>query len=387
MRYSIFFLLLFHLVQAIPPNIPSYSSSNRRAPQRRAPTYQKKEQQQNNKYDELSRRTRPNNNNDSDLSRINNSDNNNLDSDVERERNLNPMNNNNMNNITTRREKKMNDHDNGDESFRPSSLKQRDREKDKGRKKVVELYTANLWSRLAVGLCASTLSFALMSMLLGMITSKAPKIITLSFAIASLIASFLPGDFGEFSRALGVTGIVTLRRAKTISYIAAVLIHAQAAVNLRKRKNYPPADNPWSYKQLADDEVAFNMYTTLLATLLMGAVLGNIGAGYIPFFPSWIGSMIVASFMVLLATKRDARGDMLRFIGNSAVNGISNVKDVATEVELISRASKLTGKTFAFVGVMDKKYKVSDHIKSIIAIMSNQAQGMANRVKEDIEEK
>ena len=97
--------------------------------------------------------------------------------------------------------------------------------------------------------------------------------------------------------------------------------------------------------------------------------------------------MIVASFMVLLATKRDARGDMLRFIGNSAVNGISNVKDVATEVELISRASKLTGKTFAFVGVMDKKYKVSDHIKSIIAIMSNQAQGMANRVKEDIEEK
>ena len=376
MKCCILLLLLLHVAQAIPPNLPSYSSSNRRTPQRRAGAYQKKEQQQNNKHDELPKRTRPNDNNDNNDKNDKNDNNNNL-------LNNNNPNNNNRNNNMERERIPYND------KSPSSSIKERDRDnfRDRKNKNVVELYTANLWSRFAVGLCASILSFGLMSMLLGMVTSKAPKLITLSFAVASLIATFLPGDFGEFSRALGVTGIVTLRRAKTMSYIGAVLIHAQAAINLRKRKNYPPSDNPWNYKQLADDDVGFNMYTTLLATLLIGAVIGNIGAGYIPFFPSWIGSMIVASSLVLIATKRDSRGDMLRFMGNSVVNGISNVKDVATEVELISRASKLTGKTFVFLGVMDKKYQISDRIKTIVSVLSNQAQGMANRVQKDIEEK
>ena len=251
------------------------------------------------------------------------------------------------------------------------------------RNSIIDLYTSNVLSKVAVAICAAISSYLIIGFLTGMIISKSPKFVTVPFALASLLSTFFPGDFGEFSRALGVLVIVILRRAKPITHINAVIKQLQAAIALGKRKQYPPSDNPWSYKQISDKDPAFNMYTTLLALLLIGSLTGNALAKPIPLFPPWIGSLILGSTMVYLGTFRDARGDLLRFVGSSSVNTIYTLKNIAGEVQLLPRATKITGRSFVFVSAFDKKYKISASTKKLFDVVLNKTMSQVERVQKD----
>ena len=91
---------------------------------------------------------------------------------------------------------------------------------------------------------------------------------------------------------------------------------------LGKRQPFPPTDNPWKYAPMPsststtntnyEDNLQFNMMTSVLAMILSGAIVGWLITSYIPLLPNWIGTLCGSITIGYSTTLLNSRGDMLR---------------------------------------------------------------------------
>lgn len=182
---------------------------------------------------------------------------------------------------------------------------------------------------------------------------------------------FMPGNFGDFSRSLGVFTILLLQSFTIHTFLPKLIRQINAALLLSSRKNFPPgATNPWRYNpaKLADEDdlngeevheiIRFSMTNTLLTIAVVGAIIGSWIAKPIPLFPSWLGAILSGVFLSYFSTLSDARGDLLRFIGYSTFHVISEVVSIANDVSLLSRVRSNLSKLFFFFQGIDDQFQV-----------------------------
>ena len=114
------------------------------------------------------------------------------------------------------------------------------------------------------------------------------------------------------------------------------LVYITAAMNLAKRRSYPPSENMWNYRPAENDlePIEFNMYYSIAAAIFAGSSVGSRIVKPIPLFPGWIGAMIGAGLCGYFCTFRDSRGDLIRYLGNSLVIFLRTVSAAADEVNL-----------------------------------------------------
>jgi hypothetical protein len=121
------------------------------------------------------------------------------------------------------------------------------------------------------------------------------------------------------------------------------------------------------------------MYTTLIAVTLVSASIGSSLAKPIPLFPNWIGALLAGGFCGYSATLRDGRGDLLRFMGNSAVSVCGVFYETAGEVDLWSKLNKVSGKSLAYFSKMDQQYKFIEKAKFLLSMLTSRVVSASNR--------
>lgn len=87
----------------------------------------------------------------------------------------------------------------------------------------------------------------------------------------------------------------------------------------------------------------------------------------IPLVPSWMFGLLGGGAAGYLSTMKDARGDLVRFSGNSMLLLLERVRELSEEVHLGEKFSHLSMQTTQFLNRVDAKYKVVDKTKTALA--------------------
>ena len=247
---------------------------------------------------------------------------------------------------------------------------------------IVDEYTQTAAAKILVALFAGLFTSIITSLISLMLTSKVSIfLVCLTSATFSILTFSKSSDYGILAKTLGVITLILLRRVKTANFFSNFIKFLTASMNLSTRKNYPPTDNPWSYKEVPGDPnyIPFNMYSTILSVMLISSYIGSNAVRPIPLFPNWIGALISAVFSGYACTFRDSRGDLLRYIGNSIVNCFNTFMQTSNEVNLWPKVNKVTGKSMAYFIKIDSKYKIIEKIKFLLAFIISKISSMSNR--------
>lgn len=231
-------------------------------------------------------------------------------------------------------------------------------------------------------------SFILLSLLSQMILSFVPGWMTILLSIIMAISVFTPSDLGTFSKSLGVLSIELLRNSNIVVFISDINRYLSAAIGLKERKPYPPGDNPWKYSPPANapNALQYNQYRTMAASILAGAYTGWTITKPIPLVPSWIIGLGVGVASGYIATLKDARGDMVRFMGNSVMQGLDELRALSEEVRLGDKFSRVSAQTTAFLNRIDSKYHLMSKAKAAVGTAVSFFRLAMNRVQSDIEQ-
>lgn len=230
----------------------------------------------------------------------------------------------------------------------------------------VPMYTRKMHHKAAVAMVAFMSATILSMVLVKLLLSKTIMFLSLVFATGCLFSCYTRGDFGQFSKALGVATILFLKKLRPRQFFVVAFRQFLAAVMFSARKPFPPVENPWRCKDVLDaSEVAFSMVNCLLAVLFMGMILGfNLG-NLIPFFPSWVGGLLCSIVLSYMSTTRSPKGDLLRYVGHSANVLVSDVFTCAEDVYLKEKSSIFLNHTFSFVNHLDKRFGVLGKVQAL----------------------
>jgi len=252
---------------------------------------------------------------------------------------------------------------------------------------IVKAYMTSPLSKAIVAISAAISCSLISSLVTNMIFGKSPMFVPLVGFVCCGIGCFLPGTFGDLSRALGVFLILLLRRASLGAFFMQLVRQMQSAVSLSVRKPFPPGENPWRYKPSpGTTEPNFNMTFTLLAVILAGASLGWSVTKPIPLFPSWLGAIGTAGVCGYFATLRDGRGDFFRFIGWSLSEGLSELSVAAREVGLTDKGGVVFANALAYGSKLDGKYKIIEKCSSVFGLFLGAVSSTVAKVRSDMEE-
>ena len=131
-------------------------------------------------------------------------------------------------------------------------------------------------AKILVALFAGLFTSIITSLISLMLTSKVSIfLVCLTSATFSILTFSKSSDYGILAKTLGVITLILLRRVKTANFFSNFIKFLTASMNLSTRKNYPPTDNPWSYKEVPGDPnyIPFNMYSTILSVMLIQSIL------------------------------------------------------------------------------------------------------------------
>lgn len=193
------------------------------------------------------------------------------------------------------------------------------------------------------------------------------------------ICVFIQGDYGDFSRSLGVFAILLSKQTNIFSYVPKLVGQLMSSLSLAPRKPFPPSESPWSYKAVEDGDVEFSMFHAILALVVFGGFVGMSLSKPIPLFPSWLGFILGSSAIGYSGTFSDSRGDLLRFIAYTILSILSVILTVADDVELKSKLSTILGKLLFFLNGVDKQFHVMKNVKYILGKLIVQATAMLYR--------
>ena len=237
----------------------------------------------------------------------------------------NPSSNRNSN--SGRRNRRDNKNDPDFEQDRSSS-------KSKPENEIIVKYTKSILSSILVAFSASLFLFLFSNLVVSFTIAKVPIYVTLSIALVAFIATFIPNEIGNFSRASGVFLILVLQEQKLHLFLMKLLQYLLALIMMTKRKGFPDLGDPWKYKPsrtsspaagnidsdtIDDDRILpsqaihnYSMVKILIVSSILGSIIGGKIAKPIPLFPNWIGAIIGAGFTAYTTTFPDSLGDLLR---------------------------------------------------------------------------
>lgn len=253
---------------------------------------------------------------------------------------------------------------------------------------LVPSYTSSVQSSLLVTLTSFISSSILLSLICKMITSNTPPtsfLVVVSTACA--VSCYLPGDFGDFSRALGVLLLLVAQRGNFAAVWLQFVAKAASALNMRRRTPFPQSENPWRYTYDAADPVSvdFSMTRAMMGVSVIGVLLGWSVAKQIPLLPGWIGALGGGGVFAYYSTVRDSRGDLLRFVGNTAVSSLKDVQAAGEDVQLGRKAGKLWSRASAVVASLDRKYRIFGSLRVGISYCTSFLVDTVSKLRREME--
>lgn len=250
---------------------------------------------------------------------------------------------------------------------------------------ITERYN-NFPALVLVAISTSISAYFLLSLLCQMVFSFIPVWVTLITSFAMSLSVFLKSDLSTFSKALGVVLLELIRKSKVHVFISDLNRYISAAIYLKDRKPYPPCENPWKYAPLDEDAVPYNQYRAMAAAIFSGAFAGWSVTKPIPLVPSWLVGLGTGISSGYLCTLRDGRGDLARFLANSLLVTLEEIRYVAEDAKLGLKFSRVSSQTTEFLTRMDSQYHVVEKAKTVFGAAISFFQMAMNRVKSDIEE-
>lgn len=223
--------------------------------------------------------------------------------------------------------------------------------------------------------------FAILSVLCKMVLSFVPTWMTLLLSLIMAISVFTPSHLGAFSKALGVVCIELIRNGKPVHFISDMNRYISAALNLKDRKPYPPGDNPWKYEPDPEDRRAleYSQYQAMGASIAIGAITGWSATKPIPLVPSWIVGLGLGLSSGYMSTLKDSRGDLVRFMGNTVVLTVEEIRGLSEDVKLGLKFSRVSSQTTMFLNRLDAKYKIVSKCKVLLTSVMGFANMAMNR--------
>lgn len=190
---------------------------------------------------------------------------------------------------------------------------------------------------------------------------------------------FTKGDYGDFSRSLGVFTILLSKQTNILGYLPKVVGQLLSSLSLAPRKPFPPSESPWAYKAMEDGDVEFSMLYAILTLVVFGGFVGMTLSKPIPLFPSWLGFILGSSAIGYSGTFADSRGDLLRFIAYTILSVLTVLLTVADDVELKSKLSTILGRLLFFLNGIDRQFQIMKNVKIILGKLIVQATAMMYR--------
>lgn len=181
---------------------------------------------------------------------------------------------------------------------------------------AVRSYTKTIPSTILVAVSSAIFVFAMSSVGLNVFLAFAPHYLTITLSVAAFLATFIPGEAGSFSRASGVFLILLLSRSNLHVFVGRLFRQLLAACMISRRVGFPSYEDPWRYRPRSPDDLQFSMTSALVASALLGSVVGWSIGRCIPFFPTWIGTLGGSGFSAYICTVVNARGDLVRCARN-----------------------------------------------------------------------
>lgn len=126
-----------------------------------------------------------------------------------------------------------------------------------GQTAIVKKYVRTVPSTILVAIFSSIFIYITSNLLLHFIISKAPAYIIFGLAILGLLATFIPGEVGNFSRSSGVFLLLLIQRSTIHIFLPQLIKQLLAACMLTRRKAFPSTEDPWKYKPRKEGDIEF----------------------------------------------------------------------------------------------------------------------------------
>jgi hypothetical protein len=107
-----------------------------------------------------------------------------------------------------------------------------------------------------------------------------------------------------------------------------------------------------------EEEIVYSMFNSMIALFFSGLFLGWNAVKPIPLFPSWLGGLLGAAFIIYLSTFSDSNGDFIRFLAYTVTSTCGSLLNIADEVELRDKTGVILGQTLFFLHGIDKKFQI-----------------------------
>ncbi|CAM9457811.1 unnamed protein product [Chrysoparadoxa australica] len=252
---------------------------------------------------------------------------------------------------------------------------------------LVVTYRENLKGKLVVtaGSCA-------VGSALGAIISKSTVKCTPAMALAGLVVglvmSFLRGAFGDLFRASGLALMLSLPRSRSLARSYPLFPYIKRSLGMGQRMEFPPnAPNPWSYKQVYQDDPEFGMLKVLLAQAFIGLFIGYIIAQIpVVFLPTFLVALVSGGFFAYIATLKTPQGDLSRVFGMRTVAYLGLIKALDKDVMVSRKFLEVCSICVSTALFWDRKFKIKEKLFAGLGAAYNQLMIAVNRARGDMGE-
>mmetsp|Transcript_16204 Transcript_16204/g.49513 ORF Transcript_16204/g.49513 Transcript_16204/m.49513 type:complete len:405 (-) Transcript_16204:155-1369(-) len=185
----------------------------------------------------------------------------------------------------------------------------------------------------------------------------------LGLACGLFALTFAKGDFGEFSRRLGLALAYTAEKYWAARGAFPVHPHVLALLRLKPRRPFP-----------GELKGEYNKIQSLLVLVLLGGFLA--GKVQIPLCPEWIRSLGGAAALGLAATSEGPLGDLTRTLGAKMLLLMGTFLGVLGELGVGGLFLKNLNTGAKFAKKVDEQYGIGEKVGSVVNKGMSAAQQM-----------
>lgn len=258
------------------------------------------------------------------------------------------------------------------------------------RQDVVTRYIMeSYWNRCYVTLSSAMIGCLVTSFLGQSLLGHVPSLsIIIAIAILFSILTWLRNNiYGELIRAISLTMIFSFQRSIQIrnqypahQYLYNAIIGDTTTNFKRRRKPFPPTNNPWTWSSNNDDDdIEFQMIPTVVAMAFIGSVLGT----NIPILPSSFGALLGAAVFAYSTTLSSSRGDLCRCMGMRIVAFVREFIAIAnTDLHLPNKSAVVASAILDKLLILDRQHSIRQRIGSAISALID----TVSRIQRDMQQ-
>ena len=192
-----------------------------------------------------------------------------------------------------------------------------------------------------------------------------------------ITASWFRNPYGELCRTSGFLLLETIRESRQIRREYPTRPHLRALLGAGPRRPFPPTENPWNYRPSSPDDVAFSMLPAVLAMTVVGSFCG----GNIPMVPSWLGALVGAGFLGLLATRPNVRGDLARATGMRVVATVQTLWELQKDLGMTPKVWKVASLLLDKLLILDRQHRLKDKLVAFLSAIYDQVMRLVHQLQ------